>query len=68
MGKAGICSCAEEWHWGGHRALAGFEPAGFVASETTLSYLAADGGEGRQRYLELVGGLAQPKEGLAPFN
>ena len=43
--------------------MAGLEPAGIVAAETTLAYLAADGGEGRERYRQLV----EPKEGLAPF-
>jgi REP element-mobilizing transposase RayT len=62
--RAGFCDRAEDWPWGGHRALAGLGPAGLVDLETTWSYLAADGGNGRHRYRDLV---AQPKEGLAPF-
>jgi putative transposase len=61
--RAGLCACADDWEWGGHRALAGLEPPGIVDTETTLGYLAADGGAGTSRYRDLV----EPKGGLAPF-
>ena len=61
--RAGLCPRPENWSWGGHRALAGLEPAGIVAAETTLAYLAANGGRARERYRQLV----EPKAGLAPF-
>jgi REP element-mobilizing transposase RayT len=38
--KAGLCSTAEDWRWGGHRELAAFDPPRFVDVERTLVLLA----------------------------
>jgi REP element-mobilizing transposase RayT len=54
--RSGICERAEEWRWSAHRALAGLEPAGFVAVGSTLEYFAAYGGRGRDRYRAFVEG------------
>jgi putative transposase len=60
---AGLCAYAEAWQWSGHRALAGLQPPGLVSVEITLSYLAADGGDGRQRYDALIGAPRDLKRG-----
>jgi putative transposase len=65
--RAGLCPEADDWPWGGHRALAGLGPAGIVDRGTTYAYLAGHGGDPRRRYRDLVGDATQPKEGLAPF-
>jgi putative transposase len=54
--RSGLCERAEEWRWSAHRALAGLEPAGFVAVRRTLEYFAAYGGGGCDRYRAFIEG------------
>jgi putative transposase len=52
--RAGLCSGPEDWPWSAHRALLGRAPSGFVATDQTLAYFAAFGGDGRARYRSYV--------------
>jgi putative transposase len=52
--RSGTCERPEGWRWSAHRALAGLEPAGFVAVPETLGYFASYGGTGRSRYRAFI--------------
>jgi putative transposase len=52
--RSGLCERPEAWRWGAHRALAGLEPAAFVAVPETLGYFASNGGVGRVRYRAFI--------------
>jgi putative transposase len=52
--QSGLCDRPAAWRWSAHRALAGLEPAGFVAVPETLAYFAANGGTGRARYRAFI--------------
>jgi hypothetical protein len=57
--NAGLCESAADWAWSSHGAIVG----GFAPSWLDLSavdaYLESQGGDPRERYLELVGGAAR---------
>jgi putative transposase len=55
--RARLCRVPEDWPWSGHHALAGLAPRGIVAVSETLSYLAAEGGDGSGRYRALVANI-----------
>jgi putative transposase len=52
--RADLCARPRDWRWSAHAALAGSAPPGFVAVEHVWSRFAADGGDGRERYVDFV--------------
>jgi putative transposase len=52
--RAGVCAQPDGWQWSGHGALAGLCAPGVVDVDAALAYFAADGGDGRRRYLDYV--------------
>jgi REP-associated tyrosine transposase len=52
--RSGLCKSPEAWPWSAHRAVAGLEPAAFVAVPQTLGYFASYGGNGRDRYRAFI--------------
>ena len=53
---AGLCGSADGWRWSSHRATIAARPAGFLDRDRLFACLAAWGGDGRERYAELVDG------------
>jgi putative transposase len=51
--KAHLCAAPEDWHWGGHRELAGLDRRALVDVERTLGLLASHETPGHGPYLAL---------------
>jgi putative transposase len=66
---AGLCGSAEEWRWGSYAAVAGGSPPDWLAAGRLLGYFGAAGGDGWERYVDLVrhagspAGAGLPEEG-----
>jgi REP element-mobilizing transposase RayT len=60
---AGLVRDAAEWGWSSHKAMSGVEVAPpWLDVEALLELLAAQGGDGRERYRELVADRVPPAE------
>jgi putative transposase len=54
--KAGLCATAERWPWSSHVAIVNGTAPPWLDQPRLFSYLAANGGDPRRRYAELVKG------------
>ena len=54
--RAGLCADPAAWRWSSHRAALGLEPPTVLDVPALHARFGADGGDGRRRYADFVGG------------